>query len=95
MNGEIQFRTVEELYNRVLPALYSKTKEVRRAGLELVNEKDIWNFLVETEWKKRNNLELHELISDILNVENYKLKDYINKKMQILRDNNEEDINMF
>ena len=95
MNGEIQFRTVEELYNRVLPALYSKVKEVRRAGLELVNEKDIWNFLVETEWKKRNNLELHELISDILNVENYKLKDYINKKMQILRDNNEEDINMF
>ena len=95
MNGEIQFRTVEELYNRVLPALYSKVKEVRRAGLELVNEKDIWNFLVETEWKKRNNLELHELIIDILNVENYKLKDYINKKMQILRDNNEEDINMF
>ena len=33
MKEEIVFRSVEELYNRVLPALYSKRKEINSLGL--------------------------------------------------------------
>ena len=30
MDSKLEFKTKEELYNRVLPALYSKIKELRR-----------------------------------------------------------------
>ena len=60
MKEEIVFRSVEELYNRVLPALYSKRKEINSLGFKLVTEKDIWNYLVENEWKTKRNLELHD-----------------------------------
>ena len=64
MNEE--FKSLEELYNRVKPALYSKLKEVRRLGFSMINEVDIWNYNVENNWKKRENLLLHEIISEIL-----------------------------
>ena len=65
MDDSIVFKTKEELYNRVLPALYSKLKEVKRLGFNYITEKDIWNYLVENEWTRRNNLELYDLIKDI------------------------------
>ena len=76
MKEEIVFRSVEELYNRVLPALYSKRKEINSLGFKLVTEKDIWNYLVENEWKTKRNLELHDLINDIFYVDNIKINDY-------------------
>ena len=85
MDNKLEFRTKEELYNRVLPALYSKIKEVRKLGMRNITEKDIWNYLVENEWKKRVNLELFDLINDILYVDNYKLNDYVNEKMRKLK----------
>lgn len=85
MENKLEFRTKEELYNRVLPALYSKIKEVRKLGFKYITEKDIWNYLVESEWKKRVNLELFDLINDILYVDNYKLNDYVNEKMRKLK----------
>ena len=68
---KIEFKTVEELYKRVSPALYSKLKEIKRMGYTLVTEKDIWNYLVDNDWKNRTNLELYDLISDIMNADNY------------------------
>ena len=77
MEENIEFKTVKELYDRVLPALYSKVKELRRMHLNLAEEKDIWNYLVENSWKKKKDLELHELISDIINADNYAIHDYV------------------
>lgn len=74
MNEE--FKSLKELYNRVRPALYSKLKEIKRLGLGIVEEKDIWNYLVDNSWKKKTNLELHEIISDILYVDNYRIYEY-------------------
>lgn len=82
MNKSIEFKSIEELYNRVKPALYSKVKELRGLGFKYVTEKDIWDYLVINSWKKRNDLRLHELISDILNLDNYKLNDYVMKKIE-------------
>ena len=81
MEDDIEFKTVKELYDRVLPALYSKVKELRRLRLNYAEEKDIWNYLVETSWKKKKNLELHELISDIINADNYAIEDYVMNKL--------------
>lgn len=82
MKEEIVFRSVEELYNRVLPALYSKRKEINSLGFKLVTEKDIWNYLVENEWKTKRNLELHDLINDIFYVDNIKINDYVMRKVE-------------
>ena len=85
MKEEIVFRSVEELYNRVLPALYSKRKEINSLGFKLVTEKDIWNYLVENEWKTKRNLELHDLINDIFYVDNIKINDYVMRKVEKLK----------
>ena len=85
MKEEIVFRSVEELYNRVLPDLYSKRKEINSLGFKLVTEKDIWNYLVENEWKTKRNLELHDLINDIFYVDNIKINDYVMRKVERLK----------
>ena len=90
MDENIEFRSVKELYDRVLPALYSKVKELRRMHLVYPTEKDIWNYLVEHSWKNKKGLELHELISDIINVDNYLVNDYVMKKLNKYK--NEEPI---
>ena len=45
MDNPIEFKSAKELYDRVLPALYSKVKEVRNLGFKYITEKDIWNYL--------------------------------------------------
>ena len=95
MDNKLGFRTKEELYKRVLPALYSKIKEVRKLGFKFITEKDIWNYLVENEWKNRVNLELYDLINDILYVDNYKLNDYVNQKLERMKKNNPEELKDF
>ena len=89
---KIEFKTVEELYKRVSPALYSKVKEIKRMGYTLVTEKDVWNYLAENEWNKRNDLELFDLISDILSVDNYRLYDYVMENIKKLKDNQKEEL---
>ena len=83
----IEFKSAEELYNRVEPALYSKRKEINKLGFKYVTEKDIWNYLVDNCWKNKVNLELHELISDILYADNYLINNYVMKKMDNLKKN--------
>ncbi|MGM9875012.1 MAG: post-transcriptional regulator [Bacilli bacterium] len=95
MDNPIEFKSAKELYDRVLPALYSKVKEVRNLGFKYITEKDIWNYLVNNTWKTKKNLQLHDLISDILYADNYKLNDYVMdkmKKLKIRNDNVDEEM---
>lgn len=89
MDNPIEFKSAKELYDRVLPALYSKVKELRNLGFKYVTEKDIWNYLVNSTWKTKRNLQLHDLISDILYADNYKLNDYVMDKMRKLKKRND------
>lgn len=82
---KIEFKTVEELYKRVSPALYSKVKEIKRMGYTLVTEEDVWNYLVDNDWKNRTNLELYDLISDIMNVDNYKINCYVTERLSRMK----------
>lgn len=81
MDDKIEFNSVKELYDRARPALYSKLKEIRKRGFQYVNEIDIWNYLVDKSWKNKKNLELHELITDILNADNFDINEYVMKKL--------------
>lgn len=85
MDNPIEFKSVKELYDRVLPALYSKVKELRNLGFKYITEKDVWNYLVNSTWKAKRDLQLHDLISDILYADNYKLNDYVMEKMKKLK----------
>ena len=85
MNNRIEFKSAKELYDRVLPALYSKVKELRNLGFKYITEKDVWNYLVNSTWKTKRDLQLHDLISDILYADNYKLNDYVMDKMKKLK----------
>lgn len=89
MNSSIEFKNVTELYNRVLPALYSKVKELKGLGYKYINEKDIWNYLVSNDWKNKKDLQLNDLISDILYCDNNKLNDYVIGKIN--KDKNVDD----
>ena len=75
------FNTIEELYNRVKPALRSKVRELNRNNILYVKEEDIWNFLVDNKWKKTNGLELNDIVDDILNTDNEKIILYVQAKM--------------
>ncbi len=96
MNEE--FKSLDDLYNRIKPALYSKLKEVRRLGFNMVSENDIWNYLVINNWKKRTNLELFDMISDILYADNYEINDFVMNNLkkhkkyeeQIISTNNDD-----
>ena len=54
-------------------------------GYTLVTEKDIWNYLVDNDWKNRTNLELYDLISDIMNADNYKINLYVIDKLSRMK----------
>ncbi len=87
MKESIEFKSIDELYNRVKPALYSKSKEIKNAGYKFVTEKDIWNYLVNNSWKKKNDLELNDLVTDILYVDNYAVYEYVVEKMKKMKNN--------
>ena len=74
-----EFNTIEELYNRVYPALHSKYKEFCIQKLPFLKEKVIWKCLCETKWKNEVNLSLFDLVNDILNVKQEYVLDYINQ----------------
>ncbi len=77
MNSEVKFRSLEELYNRIKPALYSKVQELKRNHIDFIKEEDIWNYLTLHDWKERNNLTIADLTSDILNLDNDLIKSYV------------------
>jgi hypothetical protein len=74
------FRSLEELYMRVKPALRSKVKELKRIGIHYVHEEDIWNYLKNNLWCKKTNLTLGELVNDIMCTSNSDLEKYVQEK---------------
>ncbi len=78
-----EFQTVEELYERLKPALHTKREEMRRAGYEYVKSEDIWNYLKESIWKKATNLSLYQMVSDILNTDDVEIDAYLKEKLNM------------
>ena len=63
-----EFKSIDELYNRVLPALKSKVSKLKRSNYE-ITEKELWNYLSINKWKNSSNLTLFDIVEDIINFE--------------------------
>jgi len=79
----ITFNSLEELYTRIKPALFTKKEEMRRNGYIYVKEEDIWNYLKEVKWLSARNLSLYEMTCDILNTDDSIIDSYLRNKLNL------------
>lgn len=75
---EIEFSSLKELYQRLEPALSVKEAEFKRSDLDITKQ-HIWQFLAQTKWSTSNNLLLHQMVSDILNLKYNEILEFLNK----------------
>ena len=78
---DLKIRSLEDLYRKLTPALRAKVSEMERCKYVGIKEIDIWNYLKNKCWIKRNDLTLGEMVDDILNTPNDEL---INAKINNL-----------
>ena len=78
---DINFSSLEDLYNRLKPALRTKKRELKENGYGYLKIEDIWNYLKENKWRRSNNLSLNDMVSDILNADNELIDDYFKEKL--------------
>lgn len=78
---DLEFNSLEELYNRLRPALNTKMSELRANGYGYLKPEDIWNYLKETRWHNSHDLMLSDMVSDILNVDDVLVDDYFKEKI--------------
>ncbi len=78
---DITFNSLEELYQRIKPALLTKKEEMRRNGYVYIKEQDIWNYLKEVKWVNSKNLSLYDMTSDILNTDDVIIDSYLREKL--------------
>ncbi|MDC6142970.1 post-transcriptional regulator ComN [Bacillus subtilis] len=58
-----------DLYkDHVRPFLYSKLEEFKILGYDDVELESLWSYLTDKKWKKKTELNIYELASDILSV---------------------------
>ena len=75
---QLRFNSVDELFNRLKPAFNTKISELRSKNIKNIEIKDIWDYLSKTKWSKENNLQLCDMVSDILNIDDLELINFIN-----------------
>lgn len=78
---DIEFNSLQELYNRLKPVLFSKTEDLRRQGFSYIKEEDVWNYFREVKWETAKDLNLYQMVSDILNTDNVLIDNYLKKKL--------------
>lgn len=81
MNSEIKFKSLNDLYKRLYPALNTRKAELNREGIKVL-ELDIWNYLSGSLWAKNNSLSLCDMVKDILEVPEDKIINYLHKKQR-------------
>ena len=83
--NDMKFRSANELYKKLLPALATKVADLRRNNIKHIKEEDIWQYLKKHYWVKSKELSLNEVVNDILSTPNDELISY-------MADNNNEKI---
>lgn len=73
---EIVFKNQEELYKRILPALRTKKRRMRKEGFQSIKEMDIWDYMRYVKWANSYGLELCDMVEDILHVPNQVIAQY-------------------
>ena len=85
MDQEIKFKNLTELYERILPALKSKTREIHKKGMDYIHEEDIWNYLKNYKWTTSRSLDLGDMVNDIFNIEEKELDRYVKDELKNYR----------
>ncbi len=78
---DFKFKSLEELYRKLLPALRCKCNDLKRNGISYILEEDVWEYLRLSKWCKKCNLTLGEMVNDILWVNNEEFKKYKNEQL--------------
>ena len=79
---DIEFNSIRELYERLLPALNTKITQLKRYDLDYIKKEDIWNYLKITKWENATNLELYQMVDDILNLDNDEIDKYVKDEIR-------------
>lgn len=79
--NDITFSSLKELYDRLTPALTSKTIELHRLGYKYIKEEDIWNYLKENKWVNSVDLLLYQMVDDIINVDSTNITYHLEDKL--------------
>lgn len=74
---DIKFKSLQELYNRLKPALSSKARELSKKGYSYIHEEDIWNYLKKNKWSNSSNLDLGSMVNDIFLCDERELDYYV------------------
>lgn len=82
---DYEFSSLQELFKRVSPALHAKEVELHRLGYSYIKDIDIWNYLIETRWKKGKDLMLSDIVNDIMHTECKKIDIYLKGKISKTR----------
>lgn len=75
--NEFYFKDINDLYNRLKPALRSKVKELKIKHNLKIKEEDIFKYLADNKWPNSEDLTLYDMVEDILYLDNDKLIDYV------------------
>lgn len=78
--NDIKFKSLEELYKRLIPAFNVKINDLRRNNIKNIQSEDLWNYLRKNSWNNSNNLSLGEMVNDILNLSDKEIINYILSK---------------
>lgn len=81
---ELEFNSLQELYDRLKPALRTKQSEMKRNGYDYIRIEDIWNFFQELKWKSAKDLNLYNMVSDILNTSDEIIDRYLKQKLNLI-----------
>ena len=79
---DIEFSSVKQLYDRLLPALKTKELDLKRNNINYIKKEDIWNYLKITKWKSSSNLTLGEMVNDIIKLEPNDIDKYLKEQMK-------------
>ncbi len=74
---DLTFSSVEELYQRLLPALQSKERELHQNHMIYITKEDIWDYFRFCKWNRGIHLTLFDMVDDILNTENNQIDQYV------------------
>lgn len=66
MMEDLRFKSLNELYLRVYPALEAKHHELEMLGIKSISANNIWDFLKAKKWLTAKSLTLNEVVDDIL-----------------------------
>lgn len=75
-----EYSSMQELYNILIPAFNVKLRQLKNSKYNSIKRQDIWEYLKNNKWMLSVDLSISEMVSDIINVDGYKIKKYIEKR---------------